>query len=87
VKIYNLWEYINSEVDRYFILGKTAKNETKKKWIYQEINRFIYRDQPVCFLYFPFWFHIVSSKFENTEDLFNLTVPYDTMRKWFVSKK
>ena len=86
-KKYNLWNYTNSEVYRYFNLGKTSKDGRKRKWIYREIHRFIYNDQPVCFLYFPFWFYIVSSKFANTEDLFNLTVPYHTMRKWFISRK
>ena len=81
-----LWKYNNSEVDRYFSLGKTTKDERKRKWIYQEIHRFIYRCQPACFLYFPFWFHIVSSKFQNTEDLFNLTVPYGTIRNWFIKE-
>jgi peptide/nickel transport system substrate-binding protein len=85
-RIYSLWNYMNPEIDRYFILGKTAKDEKKRKWIYQEIHRFIYADQPVCFLYFPFHFHVVSSKFTNTDELFSLGMPYVTIRKWSINK-
>ena len=82
----NLWEYANFEVDRYFNLAKTTRDEKKRKWIYQEIYRFIYNDQPVCFLYFPFWFHLISKKIENTDDLFTLSMPYYTISKWSIKR-
>ena len=80
--IYTLWKYHNPEVERYFRLGKTTKDKPKCQWIYQELNRFIYADQPVCFLYYPMFFHAVSSRFKNTDELFTLSMPIDTMRKW-----
>lgn len=84
---YNIWEYKNDEVKRYFVLGKTVKDKKKREWIYQEIHRFIYEDQAVCFLYFPFCFHAVSSKLENTDGLFSLSMPFHSMKKWYVYQK
>ncbi len=81
---YNIWEYKNDEVKRYFVLGKTTNDKKKREWIYQEIHRFIYEDQPVCFLYFPFFFHAVSSKFENTDGLFSSSMPFHSMKKWYL---
>jgi peptide/nickel transport system substrate-binding protein len=84
--VHNLWNYKNYEVERYLGLAKTSNDRKKKKWIYQEVHRFIYKEQPVDFLYFSYWFHIVSSKFKNTDDLFTLSMPYDSMRKWFITR-
>jgi len=86
-RVANLWVYRNPEVERYFALGKTTQDTKKREWIYQEIHRFIYVDQPVCFLYFPFHFHVVSSKFENVDDFFNLSMPFHTMKEWFINEK
>ncbi|MFA5156088.1 MAG: ABC transporter substrate-binding protein [Candidatus Omnitrophota bacterium] len=83
-KIYKLWEYDNFEVERYFSLGKATLDKNKKRWIYQEIHKFIYEDQPLYFLYFPFFFHSVSSRIDNTDDFFTLNMPYNSMRKWFI---
>lgn len=83
----NIWEYKNDGVKRYFVLGKTTTDKKKREWIYQEIHRFIYEDQPVCFLYFPSWFHAVSSKFGNTDELFSLSMPFHSMKKWYVYQK
>lgn len=85
-RAHNLWRYRNSEVERYFALGKINQEEKKRRWIYQEIHRFIYEDQPVCFLYFPFCFHAVSAKFGNVEKFFNLTMPCYTIREWFIKE-
>jgi peptide/nickel transport system substrate-binding protein len=79
---YTLWRYQNPEVNRYFSLGKTTEDKVKSQWIYQELNRFIYVDQPVCFLYYPLDFHAVSSRFKDTDELFTLSMPFDTIRKW-----
>ncbi len=84
---YNIWEYKNDEVKRYFVSGKTAKDKKKREWIYQEIHRFIYEDQPVCFLYFPFCFHAVSSKFGSVDKFFNLSMPIHTMKEWYFKQK
>jgi len=83
----NVWGYKNEQVKRYFVLGKTTTDKRKRKWIYQEIHRFIYEDQPVCFLYFPSWFHAVSSKFENTDEFFSLSMSFYSMKKWYVYQK
>jgi peptide/nickel transport system substrate-binding protein len=85
--VYSVWKYKNEEVKRYFALGKTVNDAKKKEWIYQEIHRFIYKDQPACFLYFPLCFHAISSKFEDVDELFTLSMPHHTMRKWFVKQK
>ena len=86
-KIRYLWSYKNVEIERYFALGRINQDKKKREWIYQEIHRFIYQDQPVCFLYFPFWFHAVSAKFENTDKLFTLSMPFYAIKDWRLKQK
>lgn len=85
-KIRYLWPYKNAETARYFALGKINQDKKKREWIYREIHRFIYQGQPVCFLYFPFWFHALSSKFEDADGLFNLNMPFYVIKDWSVKQ-
>ena len=82
-----LWSYKNEEVDKLFELGKITKGKEKRGKIYRKIHQLIYQDQPACFLYFRYDFHVVSSKFENVDNFFNLTMPFYTMKDWHLSDK
>jgi peptide/nickel transport system substrate-binding protein len=79
-----LWMYRDEEVDRLFELGRITYDKEEREKIYQKIHQIIYADQPACFLYFPFVFHAVSKKFENTDEFFTLNMPTYTMKDWFV---
>ncbi|MFA5154628.1 MAG: ABC transporter substrate-binding protein, partial [Clostridia bacterium] len=81
-RVDNLWAYKNPEVERYFSLGRTTQNKGKKEWIYKEIHSFIYKDQPALFLYYPFHFHVISSKFRYADELFTLSMPFYTLKDW-----
>lgn len=82
-KYNRLWTYRNAEVDGLFDSGESAPDNDKRK-IYRQIHGIIYREQPACFLYYPFVFHALSNKFGNTEDFFTLNMPHYTMKDWYV---
>lgn len=82
-----LWVYINKEVDELFSQGEIAQDKEERKGIYQKIHRIIYDEQPACFLYFPFVFHVVYAKFENTNEYFTLSMPTYTMKDWYIDEK
>jgi peptide/nickel transport system substrate-binding protein len=86
-RVSKLWSCINEEVDRLFELGEVTQSKEERQKIYQNIHQLIYADQPVCFLYFPFLFHAISSNFENTDDFFTLSMPYYTMQDWLVKDR
>ena len=82
-----LWIYINKEVDELFTLGEITQGKEERKRVYQKIHRIIYDEQPACFLYFPFVFHAVSSKFKNVDDFFTLNMPHYTMKDWYIEEE
>jgi len=81
-----LWMYENKEVDELFESGLISRDEKKKQDTYKKIHRIIYKDQPACFLYFPFTFYVISDRFENINNFFNPNMPYYTMKDWYVKK-
>jgi peptide/nickel transport system substrate-binding protein len=82
-----LWMYRNEEVAELFALGEITQDKEQLKQIYQKIHQLISADQPACFLYFPFLFFAISSKFENTEAYFSLNMPTYTIKDWFITTK
>lgn len=82
-----LWVFKNAEVDRLFESGEATQDKTERRKFYQTMHKLIYEDQPACFLYFPFVFHAISSKFCNTDDFFTVSMPHYTMKDWFVNQK
>jgi ABC-type transport system substrate-binding protein len=74
-------------VDRLLELGEVMQDKEEREKIYQQIHQLIYADQPACFLYFPFVFHAISSRFENTDEFFTVNMPTYTMKEWFNSSK
>jgi peptide/nickel transport system substrate-binding protein len=85
-RVHRLWTYHNEKVDRLIELGEATREEGKRKKIYQEMHRVIYADQPACFLYFPYIFHAVASKFGNTDDFFSLNMPLYTMKDCYLKE-
>lgn len=83
----NARAYRNEEVDRLFESGEVIQDKEQSKMIYQKIHKLIYDDQPACFLYFPFVFHVVSVKFANTNEYFTLSMPTYTMKDWYMRDK
>ncbi len=57
------WGYNNPELDRLFDSGRVELDKDRRSKIYQEVHRIIYEDQPTLFLYTPFTFYGVSTKF------------------------
>ena len=82
-----LWTYGDEQIDNLFELGGVIQDKGKRAKIYQKIHKLIYEDQPACFLYFPFVFYAISNKFENIDDFFTLSMPFYTMKNWFINTR
>jgi len=78
-----LWQYRNERVDALFELGASMLDVKEREKIYQVIHKEIYEDQSVCFLFFPFYFHAVNSKFGGIDAFFNINMQYYMMKDWF----
>lgn len=85
-RIHKLWVYRNNKIDRLIQAGDNARDGFERRKIYQEMHRVIYDDQPACFLYFPYVFHAVASKFENMDDFFSLNMPLYTIKDCYLKK-
>ena len=79
-----LWIYKDEEVDKLFAVGEVTQDKKRRQEIYQKIHQLIYADQPACFLYFLYQFHVISAKFENAEEFFNVNMAYYTMKDWYL---
>ncbi len=55
--------YNNPEVDKLFDSGRVELDKDRRSRIYQKVHRVIYEDQPALFLYSPFTFDGVSTRF------------------------
>ena len=83
----NLWDYENQEVEKYFALGKITQNKQERIKIYRRLHQIIYNDQPACFLYYPFFFNVVSARVKNTDKFFTLSMPVHTMQGWYIEEE
>jgi len=82
-----LWIYYDENINKLFELGKITHDKQDRKQIYQKIHKLIYKKQPACFLYFPSHFHAVSTRFKNTEEFFNINMPFYTIKNWHISNE
>ncbi|MFH1379118.1 MAG: ABC transporter substrate-binding protein [bacterium] len=82
-----LWTYNNKIVDSLFKSAETVHNKDKREHIYKKIHQIIYKDQPACFIYFPYQFHGISHKFENIEEFFSLSMPFYTIKNWMTKER
>ncbi len=83
----SLWVYGDEGLERLFNIGEITQNRAQRKLIYRKIHNHIYQDQLACFLYHPFVFHAIVSKFENMDGFFNLNMPHYTMKDWHIRRK
>lgn len=83
-RVGKLWIYSNKKVDKLLALGEVAQDRAKREVIYKNIHQLIYKDQPGCFLYFPFVFHAVSARFKNTDAYFNINMPTYAIKDFFI---
>ncbi|MGE5279626.1 MAG: ABC transporter substrate-binding protein, partial [Deltaproteobacteria bacterium] len=74
-KVKRLWGYDDPEVDRLFGRGRVTQDQEERRKIYQEIGRRIAADKPACFLYYPYVFHGIASRFEGTDAYFCVNMP------------
>ncbi|MFH2138985.1 MAG: ABC transporter substrate-binding protein [Candidatus Omnitrophota bacterium] len=81
-----IWGYSDEKMNKLFELGATLRNPKKRKHIYQKLHKLIYEDQRACFLYFPFSFHAVSKRIKNTDGFFQRTMPFYTLKDWYISE-
>jgi len=83
-RAFNPWPYRNKDVIGLFRKACVTIDEAGRQALYTEINNRIYVEQPVCFLFFPSLFHAVSARFENTDEFFNVNMPFYTIADWYV---
>jgi peptide/nickel transport system substrate-binding protein len=79
-----IWQYKNSELDRLLDAGQVTTNINQRKKIYYRINKILFEEQSVNFLYFHSHLGAVSSRFTNTDALFSTTMPFWTIKDWGV---
>jgi len=82
-----IWIYKNEEVTKLLELGDIIRDEEKRKEIYQEVHKIIYEEQPACFLYFPYLFYGISSRFQNTDAYFTINMPTYTIKDWYIEEQ
>lgn len=88
-KVVKLWQYHEPEIDRLINLD-ISQNTTdirQRKEIYHRIHGLMYEAQPVTFMYFMPHLAVINSKFRNTDGLFSLTMPFWTIKDWWIQSK
>jgi len=88
-RVVKLWQYHKPEIDRLInldIFQNTTDIKQRKK-IYHRIHGLIYEDQPVTFMYFMPHLAVINSKFRNTDSLFSTSMPFWTIKDWYISTK
>ncbi|MGE5308418.1 MAG: ABC transporter substrate-binding protein [Deltaproteobacteria bacterium] len=75
-----IWSYHNHDVDSLF--AESLFSVANRKQIFRKINNLIMEDSPVCFLFRPLDFHVVSSQFDNTEGFFNKYMRFYLLKDW-----
>ncbi|MBN2482566.1 MAG: hypothetical protein JXD21_00010 [Candidatus Omnitrophica bacterium] len=81
-----LWIYNNPTIIQLFKEGETLKGKNEREKVYQQIHRLLYKEQPACFFYFREDFHAISSRISNVKLFFTLSMPYYTIKNWYIKK-
>ncbi|MBI4713034.1 MAG: hypothetical protein HY762_07025 [Planctomycetes bacterium] len=77
-----LWPYDNQRINELFDSGRQLSGSDKGKQVYQQLHQTIYDDQPALFLYFHYNLSAVRKKFDNTDKLFTVPMPFWTIKDW-----
>lgn len=75
-----IWFYQNNELDDLY--EQAAKSHKNLEELINQIHAVIYEDQSVAFLYFPYTFCAVNSRFQNTDSFFTPSMPVYTIKDW-----
>lgn len=77
----------NSRIDRLIELGQAATSRQSRKIIYDHFQRVVHYGYFRSFLYFPYLFHATSRKIENAGVYFNLYMPDQNIRRFYLSSQ
>jgi peptide/nickel transport system substrate-binding protein len=79
-----IWQYSNKKVDKLFQQVRSTKDTAQMAKYYQQIHKYIYEDQPACFLFVPTGYAAINKNFQNTGSFFNKYNRTYTLKKWFL---
>ncbi len=82
---FNFISFKNKEIDRLLDEGRRTFNQDKRKEIYNRIHKFLYDEQPYCFLYVPEALPVVNTRFKGIKPK-ALGIGYNFI-KWYVPRK
>lgn len=80
-----IWKYNDRTVNALFKKARSAQNEIDRSSYFREIHQRIYREQPVCFLFYPRVYFAVNAKFQNTSQYFSKYNLIYTIKNWFIN--
>jgi len=75
-----VWVYHNRDINMLFREARLSSDNRPQ--ILRKIDQIIRDERPACFLFHPCDFHVVSSKFANTEAFFNKNMPFYLLKDW-----
>lgn len=83
----SVWKNSLPELDYLFEMGDSVFEESQRIQVYRDIQRVICSRHLVCFLYYPYAFHAVSSELLNTDEFFTASMPIYTIKNWCFNAK
>lgn len=75
-----VWVYHNRDINMLFREARVSSDNRPQ--ILRKIDQIIRDERPACFLFHPCDFHVVSSRFANTEAFFNKNMPFYLLKDW-----
>lgn len=67
--------------------GETIDDKAEKEKIYHQIHRLIYREQPACFLYYPYYLHASSVRIGNADLYLNPYMLDYAIKDFYIKKE
>jgi peptide/nickel transport system substrate-binding protein len=81
----NIFGYRNDKIDR-ILSNLDELNSMELDNIYRDFQETMQYQQPVCFLFYPFYFRSVSAKFQGNSKFFDRYFFIDDIRFWKIKK-
>ena len=75
------------EIDKLTSLGRMATDRAERRQTYMKLQKILYENQISCFLYFPYVFHAVSRRIQNTDELLDSFLPDYFIKKLYVDNR
>ena len=79
-----IWKYNNQNVDKLFEQARSTKDEAQRSKYFQQIHKYLYEDQPACFLFAPTGYLAINRKFKNCQKYFIRNIPTYTIKEWYI---